>query len=388
MLSEQMILRIPGPTPIPPSVGRAMQQPMIGHRAPETAALLEDVQPMLQQIFGTKQTVSVVAGSGTAGLEAAVINSVAPGEKVIVCVTGSFGERFAAICKAYDIDTIVLEETWGSAVSQEKLVKALESHPDVQAVFFTYCETSTSVLNPIKDLARLVQHHSSALVIVDGVSCIAGVETKMDEWGLDVVVTGSQKALMLPGGLMFASFSEKARVQFKRNPRPRFYLDLEKYEKAANQYSTPFTPATSLLFGLQQVVKLFEQESLQKVYERHALMKDMVRAALKALDMKLLAADVVASPTVTAFMLEKFDAKEIRKRMKEQFGIQLAGGQGHQSDTVIRIGHMGYCTPADILQTISALEIVLLQLGQTNKTGAGSAAAQQIFLNRGGYVHV
>lgn len=385
---EQAILRIPGPTPIPPSVQRAMLQPMIGHRDPETAELLKDVQPMLQKIFGTKQTVSIVAGSGTAGLEAAVSNTVAVGEKVIVCVTGAFGGRFADICEAYQLETIVIEEQWGHSVNPKILKETLQQHSDVKAVFLTYCETSTSVLNPIGELAHIIQSHSQALIIVDGVSCVGGVEMNMDEWGIDVVVTGSQKAFMLPGGLMFVAFSERARLQMKANARPRFYLDLLKYEKAAGQHSTPFTPATSLLFGLQQVIRLFEQETLEGVYARHQLMKAMTRHALHAMNLELLAEDAFSSPTVTAFLVKGLDAKTIRKQLKEQFGIRVAGGQGHQTDTVIRIGHMGYCTPADILQTVSALEVVLQGAGHPFTPGRGTVAAQTIFLKTGGHAHV
>lgn len=386
METNQLILRIPGPTPIPPSVQRAMQQPMIGHRDPETAELLASVQPGLQTIFGTVQHVSVVAGSGTSGLEAAVVNIVAPDEKVIVCVTGAFGERFVSICKSYQIETIVLEEQWGKAVDLNKLEVTLSEHPDCAAVFVTYCETSTSVLNPIAKISKLVHEKSDALVIVDGVSCIGGAELKMDEWQLDVVVTGSQKAFMLPGGLMFVASSEIARQKMKANPRPRFYLDLLKYEKATREFSTPFTPATSLLYGLQEVIRLVEQESMEGVVNRHLQLRDMTRAALVSMNLELLAEDDFASPTVTAFSVPGIEGKLIRKQLTQRFGIRIAGGQGHQKETVLRIGHMGYCSTADILLVISALEVVLRDLGHAFPAGHGTVAAQNTLI--GGHVHV
>ncbi|WP_342526178.1 alanine--glyoxylate aminotransferase family protein [Chryseomicrobium sp. FSL W7-1435] len=386
MLQNQTILRIPGPTPIPPSVQRAMQQPMIGHRDPETAELLKSIQPGMQQIFGTKQVVSVVAGSGTSGLEAAVVNTVAPGDKVIVCVTGAFGERFAAICKSYQIETIILEEVWGEPVNPKKLEQLLHENPDSAAVFITYCETSTSVLNPIAELSELIHSQSNALVIVDGVSCIGGVELEMDQWKLDVVVTGSQKAFMLPGGLMFVAFSDDARQKMNANPRPRFYLDLLKYEKAAQEFSTPFTPATSLLYGLQEVMQLMKEETLESVFKRHLQLRDMTRAALRALNLELLAGDAFASPTVTAFLTPGIEAKQVRKQLSERFGIRIAGGQGHQKDTVLRIGHMGYCSATDVLLIISALEVVLTDLGHVFEAGQGTVAAQKALI--GGNVHV
>ncbi|XKH51748.1 alanine--glyoxylate aminotransferase family protein [Chryseomicrobium palamuruense] len=386
METNQLILRIPGPTPIPPSVQRAMQQPMIGHRDPETAELLASVQPGLQTIFGTVQHVSVVAGSGTSGLEAAVVNIVAPGEKVIVCVTGAFGERFVSICKSYQIETIVLEEQWGKAVDLNKLEVTLSEHPDCAAVFVTYCETSTSVLNPIAKISKLVHEKSDALVIVDGVSCIGGAELKMDEWQLDVVVTGSQKAFMLPGGLMFVASSEIARQKMKANARPRFYLDLLKYEKATREFSTPFTPATSLLYGLQEVIRLVEQETMEGVINRHLQLRDMTRAALVSMNLELLAEDDFASPTVTAFSVPGIEGKLVRKQLTQRFGIRIAGGQGHQKETVLRIGHMGYCSTADILLVISALEVVLRDLGHEFPAGHGTVAAQNTLI--GGHVHV
>lgn len=387
-MNQATILRIPGPTPIPPSVMRAMQQPMIGHRDSETADVVKSVQPMLKQVFGTSQHVQIIAGSGTSGLEAAVVNCFEPGDKAIVCVTGAFGERFVSICKTYRIEVIALEETWGEPVDGDRLRRALQDHPTTKGVFLTYCETSTSVLNPIAELASIVHAESDALVIVDGVSCIGAVPTEMDAWRLDIVVTGSQKALMLPGGLMFAAFSERARVKMRETKTPRFYLDLQKYDTATKEFSTPFTPATSLLFGLQEVLRLFAEETLEHVYARHELMKQMTRAALKDLHAELLAPEDVASPTVTAFSIPGIAAKDIRKQLKDHFGIRIAGGQGHQKETILRIGHMGYCTPVDILQTISALEAVLLELNHSFTPGAGTVAAQQIYLNQGGIRHV
>lgn len=383
MLTDQQILRIPGPTPIPPSVQRAMTQPMIGHRGQSTSDMIRDIRPRLKRVFGTKQEVIILTGSGTAGLETAVVNTVAPGEEVLVLVTGAFGDRFTKICKAYGIETHVFEVEWGLAIDPEAVKNFLLEHPEITVVFSTFCETSTGVLNPVKELAAAVKEVSNALVIVDGVSCVAGTETEMDNWGIDVVVTGSQKAFMLPAGLSFIAASERAWKKIEANPQPRFYLDLKKHRDNILKDTTPFTPALSILFGLQQVLELLEEEGLDKVYARHRLMRDMTRAAFEALNIPLLTSDKDASPTVTAVLPKDFDAEEFRKVMKKEFALEVAGGQQHLAKKIFRIGHMGYCSPADMLQTIAAMEIGLMKVGKEIELGKGIAAAQRVFLAKG-----
>lgn len=383
MLTDQQILRIPGPTPIPPSVNRAMSQPMIGHRGQSTSEMIQDIRPKLKRVFGTQQEVMILTASGTAGLETAVVNTVAPGEEVLVVVTGAFGERFAKICKAYEIKTHVLDVEWGQAADPEAVKAFLKEHPEVKAVFATFCETSTGVLNPVQELAAAVKEESDALFIVDGVSCVGGTETKMDDWGIDVVVTGSQKAFMLPAGLAFVAASERAWAKIEENPQPRFYLDLKKHRDNILKDTTPFTPALSILFGLQQVLQLMEEEGLAQVYARHKLMMKMTRAAFQALDVPLLTTDDAASPTVTAVKPADFDAEAFRKIMKKEFGFEVAGGQQHLAKTIFRIGHMGYCSPADMLQAIAIMEIGVLKAGKEIELGKGVRAAQQIYLNEG-----
>ncbi|RDW16923.1 aminotransferase [Oceanobacillus arenosus] len=382
MLADQQLLRIPGPSPVPPSVTRAMGKPMIGHRASETKKLLQSIKPRLKPIFGTKQDVLVIAGSGTAGLEAAVVNTVKPGDEVLVVVTGAFGERFSKICREYNITVHQLNVAWGEAVNPAALKQALLEHPQVTVVFTTYCETSTGVLNPIDLLAKVVHEQSDALIVVDGVSCVAGVETKMDEWDIDVLVTGSQKAFMLPGGLTFIAASERAWKVIEANEQPSFYFNLQKYRNSMNEDSTPFTPATSLLFGLDQVLNLFDEEGLDIVYARHQLMMNMTRAAFRAHDIPLLTDDQSASPTVTAVRPADFSAEDLRKVIKEEFGLSIAGGQQHLKGEIFRIGHMGYCSPADVLQIIGIIELGLIKIGKKIDLGKGVKAAQEIYLQQ------
>lgn len=382
MLTDYQLLRIPGPTPIPPSVERAMTKPMIGHRGNETSQMIQNIKPKLKKVFGTEQDVMMLTGSGTSCLEAAIVNVVHPGDKVLVVATGVFGNRFTKICEAYQINVEEFHVEWGTALDPEAVKAYVQANPDIKAVFSTYCETSTGVLNPVGRLAQAVHEVSEALVIVDGVSCMAGVETKMDEWGLDIVVTGAQKALMLPAGLGFIAASDRAWKVIEANPKRGFYLDLTKYRDNLEKDTTPFTPALSLLFGLEQVLENLETEGLENVYARHRLMRDMTRAAFKALDVPLFTKDEDGSPTVTSLKPTDFDAEAFRKEIKGSFNLTVAGGQADLKGKIFRVGHMGYCAPTDVLQYLAAMEIALVKVGKKIQLGAGVAAAQQVYLEQ------
>lgn len=383
MLPDQPFLRIPGPTPVPPSVQRAMNQPMIGHRDRETKDLLHSIKPKLKPVFGTKHDVLIISGSGTAGLETAVVNAVHPGDEVLVIVTGAFGDRFAQICAEYKITTHRFDVEWGKAVVPETIENYLKKHPNIKAVFATFCETSTGVLNPVEELAQVIRQHSDALFIVDGVSGVGGAEIKTDDWGIDLLITGSQKALMLPPGLTFAAVSERAWKVIETNDRPSFYLDLTTYRDQLENDATPFTPAVSLLYGLQQVLDLIEQEELDAVFARHRLMMNMTRSAFRSLEIPLLTSEQDASPTVTAIKTDDFDPNEFLNVLKNEFNLTVGGGQKHLNRNIFRVGHMGYCSPADILQTISVIEVALYKIGQPVNLGKGTSAAQEIMLSGG-----
>lgn len=382
MLKDSKILRIPGPSPIPPSVQQAMSQPMIGHRGAEAEQLIKGIKPRLKKVFGTKQDVFIITGSGTSGLEAAVVNAVSAGDEVLVIVSGSFGERFVQICEAHQVVVHRFEVPLGEAVNPKDVQQFLSEHEQIKAVFATYCETSTAVINPVDKISKIVHDHSEALMIVDGVSCVGGIETKMDKWGIDIFITGSQKAMMLPAGLNFVAVSDRAWQVIEKNDHSRFYLDLRKYRDSLQANSTPFTPGLSLIFGLDQVLTLMEEEGLAEVYSRHQLMKEMVREAMRALDIPLLTNDEVASPTVTAIRPDDFDGEELRKQVREDFNLDLAGGQHALKGKIVRIGHMGYCTPADVLQMISLIEVGLQRIGKAIQPGAGVARAQEIFIQK------
>lgn len=382
MLKEQTFLRIPGPTPIPPSVQQAMNLSIIGHRSSEASNLLSSIQPRLRKVFGSTEDVIILTGSGTSALEAAVVNTVIPGDEVLVIVTGSFGDRFTKICEAYSVTVHRLDVEWGKSFQTEEVRSILQQNPSIKAVFATFCETSTGVMNPIDSLSKVVNEISEALIIVDGVSCVGGVETKMDDWKIDIIVTGSQKALMLPPGLAFIAASERAWKRMEANQQRGFYLDLLKYRKDLQQGSTPFTPAISLLFGLDEALKLLETEGYSEVFDRHSLMKEMTRAAFRALEIPLLTSDEDAAETVTSVQPDDFNADAFRKLVKKEFGLSMAGGQGHLTGKIFRIGHMGYCSPADMLQTIAMIEIGLLKIGKNIELGKGVSAAQNVYLSK------
>ncbi|GGF17674.1 class V aminotransferase [Halobacillus andaensis] len=380
MNREWEILQIPGPTPIPPSVERAMVQPMIGHRGQKCKELVEDIAPRLKPIFGTTGDVLVLSSSGTSALEAAVVNTTSPGDEVIVVVAGAFGDRFAKICNTYELDVHRIDVEGGRAVEVAAIEEQLQAHPNVKAVFITHCETSTGVMHPVEEIAEKVHDASDALVIVDGVSSIGGAPVDMDGSGIDLLVSGSQKAMMLPAGLAFVAVSDQAWKVINDNPRPRFYLDLRSYKKSLDNGQTPFTPALSLLFGLQEVLSLIEDEGLENVHERHRVMKEMTRAAFRALNVPLFVSEEDASTTVTSVRPQTFEAEQFRKIANQEFGLMTAGGQQNLKGEIFRIGHMGYSRPANVLQYISIIEIVLKRLGHDFEQGVGTAAAQEAYL--------
>lgn len=381
MKRERDLLHTPGPTPIPPSVERAMNQPMIGHRGQKCKDLIHSIAPRLKPVFKTEGDVLILTGSGTSSLESAVVNTTNPGDEVIAVVAGSFGDRFAKICEMYELVVHRIDVEWGKAVAVDQVEQLLTENDQIKAVFLTHSETSTGVMHPVESIAERVNAISDALVIVDGVSSVGGSVLDMDQFGIDLLVTGSQKAMMLPPGLAFVAISERAWQHIQNTKRPRFYLDLRSYQDRLGDGQTPFTPALSLLFGLEEVLNLIEEEGgIEQVAERHKLMQRMTREACRAMNLPLLTSDAEASTTVTSIRPQTFGAEQLRKLAREEFGLVLAGGQKHLKGEIFRIGHLGYSRPENVLQYVSILEVILKRLGHDFKPGAGSAAAQQAYL--------
>lgn len=381
MFGEKAALRIPGPTPVAPEVVRAMTHSMIGHRSADFSNLLKSVETKLRPLFGTTGQVAVIAGTGTGGLEAAIVNLVHPGDGVLAVTIGNFGERFADIAKRAGGNMHTLDFEWGTAANPADVDAFLNDHPEVKVVLATHCETSTGVLNDVKAIAAVVRKHD-AYIIVDAVSSLVGARLPMDEWQVDMVVTGSQKALALPPGLALIGISDRALARIKERPARTLYFDLARYAKDLNDNTTPWTPPVSLVFGLEQSLAMIEEEGLENVYQRHMVLRDMTRAAVRALGLPLLVEDdAYASPTVTTISTPNFNADDFRKILKNDLHISVAGGQKKLSGKIFRIGHMGYVDAADMLQCIAAMEIALYKIGHPVTFGAGIKAAEEVFLN-------
>jgi aspartate aminotransferase-like enzyme len=377
-----LILRHPGPTPIPKKVELAMAQDMFSHRTEEFVKLYKDATQRVKPIFGTKQDILLLPSGGTAALEAAVVNTVSPGDEVVVITVGAFGDYFVSICEKYGLTVHKLVKNWGEACTKEDLNEFLKPLSNIKAVFATYNETSTGILNPIEQLAEVVHNHSDALFIVDGVSCIGGAPAEMDQWGIDILVTGSQKAMMLPPGLALVAVSERAWEVIEANNTSAYYLNLLSYREWAAKGMTPNTPSISLIMGLSAVCDLIEEEGgFSKTVERHDIMKNMVRESMKALSIELLTSDEYASPTITAIRApEGLDLSAYLGHLKKEYHLDFAGGLGHLQGKIFRFGHMGYCFPSDVLQAVSLMEAGLQDFSYSFEPGAGVNAAQNVFL--------
>jgi len=379
-----------GPTPLPPAVSQVMAEPMMYHRAPAFIEVYARVLRRLKDVFQTANEVQIFAASGTGALESAVANLLKPGEQVLVASCGKFGERWFELCEAYGADTIHWETEWGRRIEPAGLDEQLTANPGVELVFTTFSETSTGVVNDLRELTE-VAHRHNALLAVDAVSGLGAVPLPQDEWGVDVVVAGSQKALMAPPGLAFASAGQAALDRAAANPGRRYYFDWERTVSGQRKDppDSPFTPAVGLIKALDVALGMIEAEGLEQVFERHALLGRATREAAKALDLELLGgvADENASVVTAIALPDQVDGGKVPKIMRERFGITIAGGQGKLKGRIARIAHCGYFGAFDIIVTISALEMTLRELGHETEPGAGVAAAQRVFSDAGVALH-
>ncbi len=379
-MDDKLMLMIPGPTPVPERVLRAIAQHPIGHRTSEFSAMIGEINANLQWLHQTKNDVLTLAASGTGAMEAGIINFLSAGDRVLVGVNGKFGDRWAKICQAYGVNTEVISAEWGKPLNPEDFRQALEADTDksIKAVIITHSETSTGVLNDLEAINRHVKAHG-ALIIVDAVTSLGAYNIPIDEWGLDVVGSGSQKGFMMPPGLGFVSVSEKAWQAYETATLPKFYLDLGKYRKTAAKNSTPFTPPINLYFGLHAALEMMKAEGLESIFARHARHTTATRAAVRAMSLPLFGSDDCASPAITAVMPQSVDAEAVRGIMKKKYDIALAGGQDDLKGKIFRIGHLGFVSDRDILTAIAALEATLFELGHDGFTpGAGIAAASEV----------
>lgn len=381
-MDDKLMLMIPGPTPVPESALLDLAKHPIGHRSKEFEAITAEITENLQWLHQTKNDVLMLTSSGTGAMEAGMINFLSPGDRVLVGCNGKFGDRWAEVAEAYNLSGEKITAEWGKPLDPEEFRAKLEADKDkqIKAVIITHSETSTGILNDLQTINRHVKAHGEALIIVDAVTSLGAAHVPIDEWGLDVVASGSQKGYMVPPGLGFVSVSAKAWSAYKTATLPRYYLDLGKYRKAAAKNSSPFTPPVNLMYALQTTLRMMKAEGLENIFARHQRQMKATRAGMKALGMPLFASDDAASPAITAVAPVAVEAEQVRSILKKRFDIILAGGQDHLKGKIFRIGHLGFVADRDILTAIAALESALVELGADNFTsGAGVAAAAQIF---------
>ncbi|MCL2707020.1 MAG: alanine--glyoxylate aminotransferase family protein [Dehalococcoidia bacterium] len=359
-------LRIPGPTPCPPEVLTAMGRQMINHRGGEFQKTVLGVTEKLKRLLLTQNDVFLLTGSGTGGLEAAVVNSLSPGDKVLAVSVGVFGDRLSNIAKTFGADVTVLKTEWGKAADPSAIKAALDNDPAIKAVMVTHNETSTGITNDLQAISETIKPFDK-LLIVDAISSIGSIALPIDEWGIDVMVTGTQKSWMVPPGMAMVAISEKAWRANAAAKMPRFYWDFAKAKKyLANGGQTPWTPAVSVVFALDVSLSMMLDEGLDNIIARHIKLGNMTRAGVKALGLKLFADEAYASNTVTAVLgSDGLDPKTLNKIMREEYDIVLSGGQMDLEGKIFRIGHLGWVNEKDVEAVLSALKEALPKAGFT-----------------------
>jgi aspartate aminotransferase-like enzyme len=376
---KRNLLLTPGPTQVPPSVCEALGRPIIHHRTPQFQNEIKEAVEGLKYIFQTKNDVYLLTCSGTGAMEAAVCNLLSPGDKAIAVEAGKFGERRTELCKVYKADARVVTIEWGKTVTAADIQKLLKAEPDIKAVFITLCETSTGATPDVQAIAKVVKE-SNAVLVLDAISGLGVTDVQTDNWGVDVVVSGSQKGLMLPPGLAMISVSPKALVLIEKSTNPRYYFDLREAKKAAEKADTPFTPAIGIIIALNEAVRLVKQEGLQNLFARYAHMAKATRAAAEALGLKVFTDPSCQSNVLTAISLPaNIDGEKLMKIMRDEYGITVAGGQDKLKGKTIRIAHMGMLDEFDLISGFACLEKVLKKMGHSFELGAGVAAAQKVF---------
>jgi len=379
---KKKYLMTPGPTPVPPEVLLTQARPIIHHRTPEFDQVVQNCVEGLKYVFQTeKSDVLIFACSGSGVMESSVVNCFCAGDEILIAINGKFGQRMELIAKAYGLEVSVLEYGWQEVVNPLDIAEYLEKHPSTRGVVVTQSETSSGVLNNIEVVGDIVKGYPECIFIVDSITGIGAVDCKTDEWGLDVVMTGSQKGLMLPPGLAAVSVSPKAWAASERSTLPKFYFDWKKYLKSLAQNTTPFTPAVSLMIGLDASLKMMREEGMENVIARHARLAEATRQGVVALGLELFApAEGRGNAVTPVWVPEGIDGKQLVKIMKTKHGVTIAGGQDDYAGRIIRIGHLGYFDDLDIIVTLAALEMALLELEFDFEAGSGVKAAEAVLM--------
>jgi aspartate aminotransferase-like enzyme len=371
-------LLTPGPTPVPEETLLELARPMVYHRTPQFRQLLRQVVQDLQYVYQTRNPVVPLTCSGSGGMEAAVASSLPPGAKAICLSAGRFGERWRSICQAFGIEVVSVTAPWGQAVEPEQLSRALAAHPDALAVCSTLSETSTGVAHDISAFGRLVAP-TQALLLVDAISALGVMECRTDDWHIDLCVTGSQKALMVPPGMAFVSVSDRARRQMERNTASRgYYLDLKRALVKLETSETPFTPAHTLVAALAVSLKKIRATGIENVWAYQARNAAAARAGFQAMGLEIFPTRPATGLTVAKVPVG-IDGAALLEKLEKQYGLKLAGGQDSLKGKIIRLGHMGYIDQFDVLAALSGVELVLLEMGHPLEPGRGVAGAQKVW---------
>ncbi|MBI5100564.1 MAG: alanine--glyoxylate aminotransferase family protein [Nitrospirae bacterium] len=373
-------LLAPGPTPVPPEALLAMAMPIIHHRSPDFLPVLDSAKKGLQWLCQTKNDVLIICSTGTGGMVGAVNNFFSPGDKALVINGGNFGERWTKICKAYSLGTEEIKIDWGYAVKPEEVEKALKKDPSIKGVFVQASETSTGVYHDIKALASIVKKYEGTILVVDAISALVAHDLKMDEWGIDVLIGGSQKGLMLPPGLAFVGISEKAWGFADKSTLPNFYFNFKKEREALSKNQTNFTSPVSLIIGLNECLRILQAEGLEKAFARHERLAHATREAVKALGLEMFTKESPSNSVTAINSPEGLDGQEIYKNLRVKYGITAAGGQGHAKGKIFRIAHLGYAGTFDVITAIAGIEMVLKGMGHPVKLGSGVAVAQELLM--------
>ena len=366
---------IPGPTPVPERVLEALGRHPIGHRSKDFQNIVQSTTENLQWLHQTKNEILTITGSGTAAMEAGIINTLSKGDKVICGENGKFGQRWVKVAEEFGLEVIQINAEWGKPLDPERFKNILENdlNKEIKAVILTHSETSTGVINDLKTISKYIKNHKKALSIIDCVTSIGAFNVPTDEWELDIVASGSQKGYMIPPGLSFISMSKKAWEANEVSNLPKFYLDLKSYKKSLLNNSNPFTPSVNLMFALDEALKMMKEEGLENIFQKHDRHKRAISEAAKKLNLKLFASENSLSPSITAIEAQGFDAESFRKSIQVKYGIQLAGGQDHLKGKIFRVGHLGYINDLDIISVITAIGLTLYEKNIVNHINIGNA---------------
>ena len=375
---KKLRLFTPGPTMVPAEVLLEMARPMEHHRTAWYRGMHQEIHDLLQYLFQTKATCLTFTGSGTSAMEAAIVGCCPPGHKALVIRNGKFGERWAKECATFGIDHTALDLEWGHGAKPADITKAMDADPKIDTVIVVHSETSTTALTDVEGIARVTRDRG-ALLLVDGITAVGTLPVKMDDWGVDVYVTGSQKALMLPPGLAFAAVNERAWERVDSGKMPTLYNDLKAFRKSLDTFDAPYTPAVTLVRGALHVLRSIKERGLEAIWAETTVLARATRAAAKAMGLQTFGVDPVDS--VTAMIVpDGVDEAALRKTMREKYGFQIAGGQGDLKGKIIRFSHMGYVDAFDTIGVISALELTLAGQGFDVSIGSGLTAAQRVLV--------